>query len=83
MLTSQSEARYRYIIQEYLLEKAAVTDLEKYPFQDAPHSDIYEGKLDNEAVALKRWRVSKVSDEQTEKTLRVGSTTYGEIRMLI
>lgn len=56
-------------------------DLDKYPFLDAPHSDLYEGKLGNQAIALKRWRVSKTSDDQTEKTLKVCLNAPSEMRI--
>ncbi|KAJ3573261.1 hypothetical protein NP233_g2554 [Leucocoprinus birnbaumii] len=60
----------KVIFAKYLLDRSVVTELEQYPFLDAPHSDVYEGKLDNKPVALKRWRVSRASNEQTETTLK-------------
>ncbi|KAF5347573.1 hypothetical protein D9756_010677 [Leucocoprinus leucothites] len=62
---------FKPIFEKYLLETSTITELEQYPFMDAPHTDLYEGKLNNQAVALKRWRVPRTSNEQTEITLRM------------
>ncbi|KXN81387.1 hypothetical protein AN958_04776 [Leucoagaricus sp. SymC.cos] len=60
---------FKHIYETYLLSEP-VTDLDQYPFLDAPHSDLYEGQWNNQHIALKRWRVSKASEEQTKKTLQ-------------